>query len=179
MKLCDLINISIFTVSGDLYSIDVCLQAEVLPIEAVLRHQSAVLHRRFASVLPRSHIFCLASTRGIGTYKLRYDITIYPSVIFFMYVFHTLKTKLHLCLKQRVRRVRVKLNLFGVCYAMNLVDFPNYACHRLHGFLTALLRTRQFCLGLGLSLGLVTTASLSLLLYRYTHELFSRSKQLH
>jgi len=33
-----------------------------------------------------------------------------------------------------------------VCYVMNLVDYQNYACCHLHGFLSAMLRLRTFCL---------------------------------
>jgi len=35
-----------------------------------------------------------------------------------------------------------------VCYVTNLVCYQNYACHHLHGFLTALPQPRTFCLGL-------------------------------
>jgi len=47
----------------------------------------------------------------------------------------------------KCRVVRCKLNVFGVCYVMNLVYYKNYAFHHLHGFLTALLWPRTFCLG--------------------------------
>jgi len=87
---------------------DVCLEAEVSPRGN--KSAASALPRRF-DASPRSclgliviasasalyHLFCLASTRGIGTFKLCYDIIIYNfhPFILFIYVFHTFKTQLH------------------------------------------------------------------------------------
>jgi len=54
-----------------------------------------------ASASPRSRCFYLASTRGIGTSKLRYDIIIHnlPPFILYIDVIQAFETKLHLCIK--------------------------------------------------------------------------------
>jgi len=103
-----------------------------------------------ASALPRSHLFCLASTRGIETSKLRYDNIIYNFQPFIYFNICVSKTKLHQCTTQRLymqaKRVR------RVCCDMNLVYYQHHACHHLHGSLTALLRPRTFGLGLASAL---------------------------
>jgi len=62
-------------------------------------------------LMPRSYGFGLVATRGIGTPMLRYDIIIhihnvYPFIYCIKqilgYVFKTFKTKLHLCIQQRI-----------------------------------------------------------------------------
>ena len=68
-----------------LLSSDVCLEAEVSPrrFDASPRHCPGLVVLASVSVLwPRPRLFCLASTRGIGASKLRYDI------ISFIYNFH-------------------------------------------------------------------------------------------
>jgi len=135
---------------------------------------------------PRSHLFCLASTRGIRTCKLSYDIIInnFHPFIFSRCVSY-IKTKLHLFIKQRfqmqAKRVRYVLRhefslLFklrvslltwfsdGLASASNILPLPKQpasALPRLDLILSclALLRPwpRQICLGLSLSL--VKTAS--------------------
>jgi len=95
-------------------NIDVCLEAEGSPRGSL--ESAIVLPRLCLDVLmpqlglawvsmlwPRPRLFCLASTRGIGTFKLRYDIIIhnFHPFILFIYMLETLKTKLHLCSKTR------------------------------------------------------------------------------
>ena len=84
-----------YLITCDLHS-DVCLEAaKVLPwpcLDVLMPRLGLASPRSYcfglnatASTSPRSRLFCLASTQGIGTSKLRYDIIIYnfhPFILF-------------------------------------------------------------------------------------------------
>jgi len=121
------------------------------------RLEAAKVH---ASVSPRR---IDASPRSQWHLKLRYDIIIhnFHPFNFFIYVFKTFKTKLHMCIRQCFQMQAKRVRCDVLPHEFSLIH--------LHGFLTALHRprlglilsclashwTRQCCLGLGL----VKTAS--------------------